>query len=159
MPSRYARRSFSLILLTIRKLIFTRTHVHSITNQKSVIRNIKPQWKARVGRYSHRVLNFLSNALVWAHLLRAFSVPGIVLRTEQIRKTGILPLWSSHSSGFMNNPEAARSCQLRELVGYIWLTLVFCLVHTVLNFFLFITNCQLLASLKLAPSAGFLKKK
>lgn len=48
-PSRYAKKCFSLILLTIRKLIFTRTPVRSIINQKSVIRNIKPV-EIRCGR-------------------------------------------------------------------------------------------------------------
>lgn len=41
-PSRNAK-CLSLILLTVRKQSFTRTQVHSIISQKSILRNIKPQ--------------------------------------------------------------------------------------------------------------------
>lgn len=37
---------------TTRKQIFTRSHTHSITNQKPLTRNIKPQCKPGVGGYT-----------------------------------------------------------------------------------------------------------
>lgn len=122
---------FSLILLTVRKLISTSTHMHSIINQKSVIRNIKPVWKYGVRGQLQKILTFLSIALVRVHLLRSLFCPRYcVWDIEQIYRQGVLSLWSSHSSGLMNHPEAAS----KRLMGCIWLTLVFCLVHTVLNF-------------------------
>lgn len=137
-PSRNAK-CLSLIFLTVRKQSFTRTQVHSIISQKSIL--------GTSNRSAQRVLTFLLAALVRVqHLLSAYSTPGTLcgIRSKSDR---------SHSSGLMSNPKAANE----RLLGSI-LPLAFCLIPTVLNIF-FIINCQLLASLKWATSAGFLNIK
>lgn len=94
-PSKYTKKCFSLILLAIGKQIFARNHVHNIINQKSVIRNIKPQWKSGVGGYTQRVLKFLSNAPGLSSFIEGSFCPRYCAwDTEQIRSTKILPLWS-----------------------------------------------------------------
>lgn len=97
---------------------------------------------------AQRVLTFLLAALVRVqHLLSAYSIPGTLCGIQSKSD-------KSHSSGLMSNPKAANE----RLLGSI-LPLAFCLIPTVLNIFLFIINCQLLASLKWVTSAGFLNIK
>ena len=72
-PSRNAK-CLSLILLTTRKRSFTRTQVHSIISQKSILRNVKPQ--CREGT------DISVSCLVRIqHLLSAYSIPGSVCGT------------------------------------------------------------------------------
>lgn len=137
--SQAGMQCLSLILLTTRKQSFTRTQVHSIISQKSILRNAKPQ--CREGT-DISVSCPGSNSTLIERLLYSRHC---VWDTEQIWQ-GFL----SHSSGLMSNPKAANE----RLLGCI-LPLAFCLVPTVLNIFLFIINCQLLASLKWATSTGF----
>lgn len=92
-PSKYTKKCFSLILLAIRKQIFARNHVHSIINQKSAFRKIKPQWKSGMGEYTQRVLKFLSTAPGLSSFIEGLFCPRYcACDTEQIRSTKILSL-------------------------------------------------------------------
>lgn len=146
-PSRYAK---NFILLAIRKQIFSRTHLHGIINLEPVIRTVKPKWKAGVRRYTQH-WSFCQQipVLIYWELIPS-QVP---CWKEQIRQARILPLWSSHSSGLMNNPEAAN----QRLVRCRWPPLVFCFAHTGL-IFSFYNKLPTVASLKQATS-GFLDNK
>lgn len=119
------KKYFSLILLTIRKLIFTRTHMHGIINQKFVILEI---WS---GKIVTEDIDISVNCPGLSSFIESLFGPRhCVWDTEQIRQ-GVCLCEVHLPRGLMNNPEAAT----KRLQGCIWLTLVFCLVHTVLNFF------------------------
>lgn len=130
-PNRYAKKCFSLILLTTWKQLFTGTHVHSVINQKSVIKSIKPQWKLS-GTMHTEGTKMSANCPpdLTSVFIECLLCPWYCAWEYRANKTKILPLWNSHFCSLMNNPEAANE----RLVSGIWPTLVFCLVHPVFNF-------------------------
>lgn len=101
-PNRSAK---TFILLTISIQILTRAHVHGII--RSLLLGTQNHSGKRVGRI-HTVLKFLSAAPGLRSFIEGLFYPRhCAWDTEQIRQTRILPLWSSHSSGLTNNPDAA----------------------------------------------------
>lgn len=99
-PDRCAKKCFSLVLLTPWKQIFTGTHVHSIINQESVIRSIKPQRTLRGTVHTEGIEmsanrpHSLTSIFIECSLCPWYSA----WDTEQIKRTKICPC-GAHISG------------------------------------------------------------